>query len=173
MKYYKLVHIQSTRYVQYYSLEEEQEDKSLFEKFLEQHNELHNKKLTHILSCIKEIGKRGAAIKSFRPEEAGGELKALPHKAYSRPPSFIENGEATPNNMRLYCHMLNESVVVLFGGGIKSENDPLECPNVREHFLNGNIFCNKIDQGFKDKDIRWNNEDAIDIEFEDFEIEIN
>lgn len=56
-------------------------------------------------------------------------------------------------------------MVFLFNGGIKTEKYPDDCPNVKLHFKQVNAFANKIDELFRDRSIRWNDEYS-DILFE-------
>ena len=167
----RLKHITDYQKVCYYSVVLDKEDEpietadSLFEKFVTIHTAENLEKLNHILSWLAEIGnKYGAQNNYFRDEQYQGEAMGLPPYAMGRPPVYTEDGETTPNNLRLYCHRLNSNVVILFDGAIKTQDKAHECPNVKEHFLLANRLTNIIDQAFRDKEILWNHNDT-DIDY--------
>lgn len=170
-EYYKLFHEASFKKLEVYSLRLEGEQESIFSKFRNNHLKQHRNKLIHLNSCIKQMGDTGADLRFFRGEQAGSELLALPKKNYTIEPVYLESGKATKNMLRVYCHRLNERVLILFSGGLKTTNDPLQCPNVRLPFLKGNAFCKAIDAAIGE-DIFWN-DDYSDIDCDDnFEISI-
>lgn len=148
----------------------ETEVESLFENFLKRHQADNIKKLTHILAWMKEIGEnRGALIDDFRHEK---KASALPPKGKDRKPVFMIKGKNDINDLRLYCFPVNERVVFLFNGGIKTTKKAQECPNVSDHFKIANKLVSCLDDLFANKDISWNSE-FTDIEFaEDLIFEI-
>ncbi|KQC34326.1 hypothetical protein AAU57_13995 [Nonlabens sp. YIK11] len=169
---YSVTHEASFKHLEVYSLTPVGESTSLFVEFRDRLALEHPKKLTHLLECIKQLGDRGALIRLFRNEQSGSELLAIPKKNYKTDPTYQEDGQPAKNMLRLYCHRLNENVLFVFSGGLKTADDPLKCPNVKEHFLNGQEFCNAIDSAIRDKEIYWN-EDVTDIDCsDDFIIEI-
>lgn len=154
------------RKVAYYSIsivDDEKEDPSLFEQFLDKHTKANQRKLSHILSWIALIGEKYGAKEQFYREER--EASALPPKGKDRQPAFIEYGKATPNNLRLYCFRLSEEVVFLFDGDIKTTNAAQDCPNVRRHFNLANRITQAIDQSIVEKEIEWN-KDCTDIMYD-------
>lgn len=138
-----------------------EENKSLFEMFVEE-NESNKEKLNHILIWLKLIGNAGARVDNFRHER---EADALPPRGLDKKPTYTENDENTPNNLRLYCHRLNEQVVVLFGGGIKTEAVAQNCKNVGSHFELANSLATAIENAFRTKEIEWA-QDYSDILYE-------
>lgn len=169
---YSITHEASFKYLEVYSLTPVGESTSLFVEFRDRLEQEHPKKLTHLLSCIEQLGKRGALINLLRNEQSGSELLAIPKKNYTSDPTYQEDGQPVKNMLRLYCHRLNNDVLFVFSGGLKTTNNPLECPNVRQHFLNGQEFCNAIDSAIKEKEIYWI-DDFTDIDCsDDFIIEI-
>jgi hypothetical protein len=169
----RLKHIDSFKKVNYYSVCLDHEDEpianvdSLFEIFVQAQTKANKDRLNHILAWIAELGnKYGAKTTFFRDEQAQGEAMGLPPGGQTREPIFTEDGEPTPNNLRLYCHRLNDHVVILFSGDLKTEPTAQECPNVRSHFELANRLSVVIDEGIKEGDIRWN-DDYSDIDFDD------
>lgn len=148
----------------------ETETESLFEDFLKRHQTDNQKKLIHILSWMKEIGEnRGALNDDFRHEK---KASALPPKGQNRKPVFVNKGKNDINDLRLYCFPMNESVVFLFNGGIKTTKKAQECPNVSDHFKIANKLVSCIDDLFASGELSWNNEFS-DIKFaEDLIFEI-
>lgn len=158
--------------VSYYSVIIDTEQPSLFENFIATHTAINKEKLNHILVWLQEIGiKYGAQTHLFRPEAYLSDTSALPPTGKDREPTYIENGETESNNLRLYCFRLNESVVVLYNGNLKTAEKAQDCPNVKPHFLLANKITKALENSIKEKEINWN-EDCTDIIFDsDLEIE--
>lgn len=72
----------------------------------------------------------------------------------------------TPNNLRLYSLRINESIVFIFGGNIKTENHAQNCPNVKEHFRLANQISTAIYEAIGSDDIVLN-DTQTDIEYEE------
>ncbi len=169
----RLRHIQDYDRVSYYSVclgddpDTLDEQDSLYQSFLKIQGGKHKKKVIHIVNWLKEIGERYGALKHlFRDEQSQGEASGLPPQGRHRPPTYTEDGKNVPNNLRLYCYILNEYVVILFSGAIKTANYPQDCPNVRPHFEEANRLTRAIDTAIKEKEIRWI-DNYEDIDFED------
>lgn len=158
--------------VAYYSvvIDGAEDGVSIFENFVAKHTKENKEKLNHILAWIKKIGDmHGAKEYFFRHEMAAEALP--PPLGKGRQPTYIEDGQNAVNNLRLYCHRLNDRVVVLFDGDIKTADTPQECPQVKSHFNLANILSKLIDKSFADGTIEWD-EDGWDILYdEDFKID--
>ncbi|NQD70183.1 hypothetical protein HP439_05550 [Sphingobacterium shayense] len=158
--------IQKYKKVVYYSVVEngDEDDSSIFELFLQKFGVEERNKLNHVLSWIREIGnKYGAQSHLFRNENNAA---ALPPRGVTREPSYIENEEEKANPLRLYCHRLNEHVVILFGGGIKTAPKVQNCDNVRMPFILANKLSKMIDENIRSGEIGWT-DDYYDIAYED------
>lgn len=132
---------------------------SLFEEFINYHQQTNKDKLNHVLAWIKIIGdKYGAQAHLFRPEARIADTSALPPKGKDREPCYTELGKPKANNIRLYCLRANENVVFLFNGDIKTTHYAQDCSNVKEHFLLANQLTKAIDLAFAEKDIVWNDD---------------
>ncbi|WP_282160923.1 hypothetical protein [Ulvibacterium marinum] len=158
----RLKHIEDYAKVCYYSVCLNQEDRSvddvdsLYESFIKEQEVLNLDKLNHITAWLGEIGdKYGATTRYFRHEQHQGEAMGLPPNQIGKEPVYTEDGETVPNNLRLYCHRLNENVVILFSGAIKTAKTPQECPNVKKHFELANKLTNIIDSAIRERDIVW------------------
>jgi hypothetical protein len=155
-------------------------DVSLYKQFISKHRVANKNKLYHILAWLEKIGdKVGAYEDYFRNEAKTGDARALPPKGKDREPQYIEyasdgdSGEVKPNDLRLYCMRLNEHVVLLFNGDIKTANDPEECDNVRPHFKMANKLAKLIDEALNNQEIRWiSNHTDIEAD-DDFVLEWN
>ncbi|MBZ9630982.1 hypothetical protein LB465_09335 [Salegentibacter sp. LM13S] len=159
--------------VSYYSLVINDNNLSLFEEFVAVQTESNKSKLNHILSWIKIIGiKYGAQPHHFRSEAAIADTSALPPKGVKREPAYIEKGKKANNMLRLYTFRLNENVVFLFSGDLKTSRYAQNCPNVSSHFSLANKLTAAIQAALEEKEIRWI-EDFTQIEFEqDFKLEL-
>lgn len=165
--------IASYKKVVYYSVcFDEDEGVSLFELFIKKHTIYNIEKLNHILSWIKVIGEKiGAHEEYFRNEAKDSDTSGLPPVGKDRNPTYIEDGENTPNNLRLYCFRLNNHVVFLYNGDIKTSAIAQDCDNVRPHFELANRLTRIIDDQLN-AGIQWN-ADFTDIQFEEgFELNL-
>lgn len=136
---------------------------SLFEGFVDKHSVVNKEKLNHILTWLRVIGNRyGALSHLFRDEK---DAAALPPPGTKREPCYIEEDQTASNNLRLYCHRLNEHVVILFDGDIKTADQAQNCPQVAPHFNLANTLALAIDNALRDGDIEWD-DDYLDIIYE-------
>jgi len=102
-------------------------DKSLYDKFVEKHTIENKKKLYHILNWIEKLGSiTGAKEFYFRNEAETSDTRALPPKGQNREPVYVELNKTTRNNLRLYCFRVNEKVVFLFNGDIKTTTNAFQ-----------------------------------------------
>lgn len=171
----KIKHINSYKLVEYYSVcLEEDDDVSLFEKFIAKHSRENNDKFSHIMSWIKWIGnKYSAKLDYFRNEAETADTSALPPNNPNWEPTFIEWDKETQigetNNLRLYTFRANEHVVFLFNGDVKTAEKAQACDNVRPHFRLANKLTELIDKSFGDS-IKWNNDNTDIIIDDGFEL---
>lgn len=152
--------------VTYYSLviNGEEDEESLFEAFIKKFTPIEIEKLNHILSWLREIGdKYGAQRSLFREENYAS---ALPPSGINKKPTYTEDDVTTGNPLRLYCHRLNDHVVLLFNGGIKTAAAVQDCANVRMPFILANKLSKLVDDRIRDGDIEWE-DDLMDIKFEE------
>lgn len=171
----KIKHINSYRFVEYYSIcMEEDGDVSLFEKFITKHSQHNYEKFNHIMSWIKWIGNRYAAkLEYFRNEAETADASALPPVNPNWQPTFVEwddesqSGET--NNLRLYTFRVNEHVVFLFNGDLKTAAKAQDCDNVRPHFRLANKLTELLDKSFG-HGIKLNDELTDIIVDDDFEL---
>jgi hypothetical protein len=127
-------------YVTYYTvrlLEEDDEPAELSEtdKFYERFDDPGNANFNEfdtISRIIDAIGcwERGAEDFLFRFEDAAN---ALPSKR-GHAKKFLGIEVIEDSELRLYCIRLTNQIVILLNGGMKTQDQALACPNVREHF---------------------------------------
>lgn len=154
--------IQEYNKVLYYSvvLNGDEDQQSVFEAFVHTYGGIERDKLNHILSWVREIGDvHGAQSHLFRAEN---NAEALPPQGVKREPCYIENDIATANPLRLYCHRLNEHIVILFGGGVKTADAVQNCTNVRMPFILANKLSIEIDKSIRAGEIKIE-DDQMDI----------
>ena len=60
------------------------------------------------------------------------------------------------NGLRLYCFRVNDSVVFLFNGGVKTQLNAKNCPNVGPYLKQANRLTQQVHQLFLNKEICWN-----------------
>ena len=145
--------------VTYYTILFEENDSfdgySEFEKFIIAHsgNEEIKEEFDNILTWIEAIGDRfGAQVKYFRHER---KADALPPKKGRLNKEERKLWIQQEGNLRLYCMRVNESIVFLFNGGIKTSG-PLtaeDCNVVRDYFRMANKLADKITEAITDKEI--------------------
>jgi hypothetical protein len=142
----------------------EEKDVNEFFDFLNRMEEIEeiDDDLSNLLVWIEEIGENiGAKKHLFRNESITADVQALPP-----PAKQMEVREIPVENLRLYCLVLNEHVVFLFNGGIKTTNNAKDCPNVGPHIKRANQIAGKIDELLKLNEITWNF-DHTDIKFDE------
>lgn len=158
------------RKVKYYSIQIEGSEVNEFYDFLNRMEDIESfeEDLSNMMVWIEEIGeKHGAQQTFFRNESETADVRALPP-----PRNQMRLRKIEVNEMRLYCMVLNEHVVILFNGGIKTTDKAQQCPNVGPYFKQANRFTLQLDQLLKDGEINWNS-DFTDIEFDkNLEIEL-
>lgn len=157
--------------VRYFSIRFKENEVSEFFDFLNRMEDIGevSEDLSNLLVWIEQIGENFGAIKDrfFRNESIIADVQALPPSKKQ-----MEVYEILVEDLRLYCMVLNENVVFLFNGGIKTTDNAKECPNVGPLIKQANQIVKKIDECLKNKDISWN-DDHTDIKFdEDLEIEL-
>jgi len=144
------------REVNYYSIRFEGADTTEFEDFLtrmESETE-HAEDVINLFTWLELIGdNQGAKEKFFRHEGYISDTKALPPRS-----SVMEDNKLPVHDVRLYCQRLNQYVVILFNGGIKTKRTAQECPNVSAYFNQANRIAKQINELFKQKEIKWNSE---------------
>lgn len=159
------------RKVKYFTVKFEDNDVNEFFDFLNRMEDVSeiSEDLANLLVWIEEIGENYGAIKNryFRNESIRADVQALPP-----PRKQMEAMEIQVENIRLYCLVVNEHVVFLFNGGIKTTNNAKDCPNVGKYIDQANRIVVGIDKLLKTREIEWN-ENRTDIEFDrDLEIEL-
>jgi hypothetical protein len=87
-----------------------------------------------VLQWIEFIGdmEKGAHPHLFR---SAGNCVALPPNATHL---------AEPIDLRLYCHLVNKHIVILYNGGIKTTRTAQECPNVSRHYYNAQSWTKQL-----------------------------
>lgn len=138
MKRYTITLYKEFEKVCFYSIHEEKMDLCETDQFFNRFKDeaSYSKDIQTIKYWIEKIGNDyGALDRHFRPER---KAKAIPIP----PPK---------SNLRLYCHHINEQIVVLGNGGIKSSQKVKDSPDALPHFELMNVFATifqqKMDQG--------------------------
>lgn len=158
--------------VAYYSVCLEEDEQTLYDKFVDKHTSENLNKLYHIQKWLQVIGEKyGAQQRFFRNEAKNADTSALPPIGKDRKPYYVEFGKKEANNLRLYCLKANAKVVFLFSGEVKTAKKAQECPNVKPHFELANALTKAIDKAFRDKEIRWIEDDTLITCDEDFILE--
>lgn len=146
---------------QIYSIVVDNDDKNLFEHFLEENDEAYHGELLEILTRIKSIShKEGAREHLFKKAEGklGDGVEAL----------YDESNR----KLRLYCIRYGSVLLVLGGGGAKNVRTLQDDPKLKkENYLLREI-SKRLSQAMQDGDLKWNNnfnDFAGDFTFEDLD----
>lgn len=116
------------------------------------------------MSWLEQIGDTIGASIDYKI--GGKSLFRHERSAFALPPAFVGG------KLRLYCHVLNESVAFLFSGGVKTTRRAQDCPNVAKHFQLANVLSDELDRAIKEGEISWN-KSYSDIEFDkNYQLEI-
>lgn len=155
--------------MKYFSVQFENTEVNEFFDFLNRMEDIEELEddLSNLLVWLEEIGENyGAQKRFFRNEAWIADVQALPP-----PRKQMQIKEIEVDNLRLYCLILNEHVVFLFNGGIKTTDKAQDCPNVGAYFKQANQLALKIDQLIKSGDIIWNS-NFTNIQYNSLEIEL-
>ena len=128
-----------------YSVFINDDEKSLFEHFLEENNEFYHQELLEILARLKSISnKEGAREHLFKKAEGklGDGIEAL--------------YDEVNRKLRLYCIRYGSVLLVLGGGGVKNVRALQDDPKLKkENYLLRDI-SKLLSQAMKDGDLKWN-----------------
>ena len=154
---------QSFSLVTYYTIrfvyDDEQDELSEFEKFVTKHenDKLIYQEYQDIMSWVMEIGdEKGAQSRFFTRNE--NKAQALPPKKGDLLPREKSLYVKQQHNLRLYCLRINENIVFLFNGAVKTPGriTAQECRQVRLYFQMANTLAAKIDEALGDNAINVN-----------------
>ncbi len=143
----------STSKVEFYSVKLGDCSLAEFQKFDNKEFPQHLEELQIAYKTIKEIGKRGARSYFFKFESAA---HALPIVSQA-----IMDANKEDFGLRLYCIRLTDNVLVLLNGDIKTDINPINCKNVKEHFSNANKIAKRLDKGLLDREINYQTIDCL------------
>lgn len=129
--------------------EEMSETDKFFNKF---ENDTHlTRELDKMIAFLKNLGENFGADKDFFRHERRADALP-PDQKIMKKYKLLDFLESDEYKLRLYCMRLSDNVVILFNGGLKTDNDPEKCNNVSSHFKNAQIFAKKINEKLNDKD---------------------
>lgn len=142
-----------TFYTVRFEMDMKMDDESETDKFF--HKFENDTALTHeldkMITFLKKIGENFGANKAlFRHERRADALP--PQRKMMAKYGLLDFLETDEYKLRLYCLRLSDSVVILFNGGLKTNDDPEKCHNVSRHFKDAQIFSKKINEKLNDKD---------------------
>lgn len=141
----------SGRKTKIYSVLLENENKSLFDRFLEENTEKNQPELLEILQRINSITqKEGAKEHYFKKAEGtlGDGVEAL--------------YDANNRKLRLYCIRYGSVVLVLGGGGAKNVRALQDDPQLKKENYVLRQISKILSQAMKEGELQWNND------FDDF-----
>lgn len=157
----------------YYSIHFEDKQVDEVDDFFQRHEneESLEDELNELFNWIDGIAHQTGALEIFfRHERKAVALPPDNHvRVRNRKRFHIQYQEI--NRLRLYLIRLNDAVVILLNGGVKTNNDPEHCPNVRRYFRQAQIVADAIDEALQTGDIRYNPDKTSLIIHSDFEIQ--
>ena len=150
----------SFRKVSFYTIQIDEEDKTETDKFFDKY--LENKAVTDdlniLVNWIREIGEnRGAKSHFFRSENQADALPP-PHNILKK----LDFG--TNCTIRLYCIRLNEKIVILCNGGIKTAQSVQDCPELLPHFRFANNLARQLLKMLSKKEIEFSDKAITNLE---------
>lgn len=128
-----------------------------FEDFNEKANRFeggHLKEIYLIKEILAKMKNKGAKEFYFKEER---NAHALPKLTEAQ----IQLFDNPDFGIRLYCIRLRDDVLILLNGGIKTTQNPEDCPNVRAHFRRVVQIATKIDKAIIQKEINLNKKDSL------------
>lgn len=144
--YFELIHDLCSTKVDVYTVQIDDDELFEYEKFYGAEFKNHKQEIQFIEGILEQIKFRGARRYYFRHE---GAADALPNNV----PDEIVELNIEDQGVRLYCIRLSDSVLILLNGGIKTTQNPKDCPNVRTHFLFANKLANCLTEHIRQEGI--------------------
>ena len=135
----------STGKVTFYTARLDDKELTEIEIFDNQDFPNHSEELEILYNAIDLMQTKGAIKAFFKEEDAANALPIVPQ-------SLQVNNE-TDFGIRLFCIRINDNILVLLNGSIKTTLKNKDCENVRPHFNNAKAIARKIDKMIADKDI--------------------
>ena len=149
-KFYEL----STGAVDFYSVLLNENELTEFEKFDAKSFPKHEREVTIIYDILKVIKKSKARNYYFKEEKSAHAIPIVPRS--------IMDANKNDFGIRLYCIYLNDNLVILLNGDIKTKKDPTACINVKDHFKRAWLIADKIDKMLADGGLNLNNRSCLD-----------
>jgi hypothetical protein len=143
-RYYTIQLYKSFAKTNFYTIQEEGKEYSETDDFFLRFKDKkkYKKDIETIKYWIEKIGKEyGAQERHFRPER---KAKAIPIP----PPK---------SKLRLYCYHINEKIVILGNGGVKSSQKVQDSPDAYPHFTIMNIFATILLRKIRNGEIAYTN----------------
>lgn len=143
---YQLVELEELtgRKATIYSVLEEDEEDTVFEKFIIQYESNYQDEVDNILESLANIGQQfGARKQFFKTEE--GKLGDLVCALFDNP----------DKHLRLYCVRFGATAIIIGGGGPKNTRTWQEDPNLSREAERMIQVSADIYQRIKDREIRW------------------
>lgn len=145
MKLFVLIEeLQEFDIVKYYTVRKEIEEitdaNSEAEKFFlkfENSEEEIKEEFDTIIALLEGIGNRGAKSYFFRDEQMAFALSSNPNI------KILDTNVKLNSQLRLYCVLVTENIVILCNGDVKTAQKVQDCPNVLPHFRFANLIAKK------------------------------
>jgi hypothetical protein len=138
-----------------------------YDKFLDKREEFLStehiaKEYQILIETLFQIGRRGALRHYFKDEKSANYLPKVNEK--------VKELNIQDYGLRLYCIRLRDDLLILLNGAVKTKQNPMDCPNVYEHFKNAINIADALDKALENDFVTYKN--GL-IEFEnDFELNI-
>jgi hypothetical protein len=138
------------RLVTYYTVRwdeaEESETEKFFRRFLT--DTTHREHFGEIVALLEELGEvKGARQRFF--ERYADEASELPPKQRIEVDGIEINYR--DNMLRLFCTRINDNIVVLFNGGVKSSQATQDSPDLEPKFRDAKEFAKRIWKEIQDE----------------------
>lgn len=113
----------------------------------------HSEELEILYTAMDLMQIKGALKVFFKEEGAANALPIVPQSLQ------VANG--TDYGIRLFCIRINDNIVVLLNGDIKTALKNKDCENVRQHFNNARAIAMEIDKMIALKEIFPTDRDCL------------
>ncbi len=138
------------RLVTYYTVRWDEAEVSETDKFFRRFmaDTTHREHFNEIVALLKDFGERKGARQRYFSRYAD-EASELPPKL-----KMEVNGieiRYQDNQIRLFCTRINDNIVILFNGGIKSSQATQDSPDLVSNFRDAKFFAKKIWTQIQDK----------------------
>lgn len=141
-----------------YTVKLDDDKYGIVDYFFQKYGSFDDENITYAVNLIlqfviNEISEVHGALEFFFNRQER-EATAIPYKKSKKNNLYEIDFFYDDFPLRLYCYRINDEVIVLFNGGIKSSNDAQDSPDLSVNFQEAQIYAKRIKDNLNDGTIK-------------------